>query len=112
MFDEKCGRHGESSVCSLFIETKSNAQVKWKFGTQYGREPPSRPIIRAWLCNLWKQVVFAINRGRVTHLFQTLTLHLGIGLCLDEPGYTLNFLLWRPHLSSNLHLLESKTKTL
>ncbi|GBN57465.1 hypothetical protein AVEN_137138-1 [Araneus ventricosus] len=50
--------------------------------------------------HLWKRVLFAINREQIAHLLQTLTLYLGIGLCLYEPGYTLNFLLLRPHSSS------------
>ncbi|GBM09733.1 hypothetical protein AVEN_101785-1 [Araneus ventricosus] len=72
-----------------------------------GNQSPDQ-LFRLGIRHSWKQIVFSINRGLVTHLFQILTLHLGIGLCLYEPGYTLNFLLWRPHFSSNLHLLENK----
>ncbi|GBM24469.1 hypothetical protein AVEN_41113-1 [Araneus ventricosus] len=39
------------------------------------------------------------------------SLHLGIGLCLYELCYTLNFFLWCPYFSSNLRHLENR-KTL
>ncbi|GBO36041.1 hypothetical protein AVEN_264703-1 [Araneus ventricosus] len=35
-----------------FIEAKSDVQVRRNFGTQYGREPPSRPTIRAWYASV------------------------------------------------------------
>ncbi|GBM05960.1 hypothetical protein AVEN_28076-1 [Araneus ventricosus] len=56
----------------------------------------------------WKQVVFSIKRGRIAHLFQKPTLHLGIGLCLYEQGYELNFLPWCPHILSKLGVLENE----
>ncbi|GBM65273.1 hypothetical protein AVEN_213553-1 [Araneus ventricosus] len=40
--------------------------------------------------------------------FPKVSVHLSIGLCLYGPGYTLSFLLWRPHFSSNLRHLENK----
>ena len=33
---------------SWFIETKSDLQTRRNFRTKYGRDPPSRPSIRAW----------------------------------------------------------------
>ncbi|MCQ7131119.1 DUF4817 domain-containing protein [Salmonella enterica] len=39
----------EKAQCvSWLIETKSDTQVQRNFRTKYGREPPSRPTIRAW----------------------------------------------------------------
>ncbi|GBL82645.1 hypothetical protein AVEN_263719-1 [Araneus ventricosus] len=78
----------EKAQCiAWFIETKSDAQVQRKFVTRYVREPQSRPTIQARYTP-FIQVVFAINRGQAAHLFRKLTLDLGIGLCLYEPGYT------------------------
>lgn len=39
----------EKAQCvSWFIETKSDLQTQRNFRTKYGRDPPSRPSIRAW----------------------------------------------------------------
>lgn len=39
----------EKAQCvSWFIETKSDRQTKRNYRTKYGRDPPSRPSIRAW----------------------------------------------------------------
>ena len=39
----------EKAQCvSWFIETKLDLQTRRNFRTKYGRDPPSRPSIRAW----------------------------------------------------------------
>ena len=38
----------ERRSVSWFIETKSDLQIQRNFRTKYGRDPPSRPSIRAW----------------------------------------------------------------
>ncbi|GBO43559.1 hypothetical protein AVEN_125072-1 [Araneus ventricosus] len=68
-----------------FLETKSDAKVQRNFGTQYGREPPSQPIIRAWYRSFMETGSVRHKWRLVTHLFQTLTLHLGIGLSALSP---------------------------
>ncbi|GBN61981.1 hypothetical protein AVEN_268782-1 [Araneus ventricosus] len=68
-----------------FLETKSDAKVQWNFGTQYGREPLSQPIIPAWYRSFMETGSVLHKWGLVTHPFQTLTLYLGIGLSALSP---------------------------
>ncbi|GBL97025.1 hypothetical protein AVEN_254079-1 [Araneus ventricosus] len=99
----------EKAQCvAWFIETKSDTKVQRNFRNQYGREPPSRPTIPAWYMSFMETGSVLHKQGVVTHLFQPPTLHLGIGLCLYKPGYTLSFLLRRPHFFVKLRQLEIK----
>uniref|UniRef100_A0A2L2YSL7 DUF4817 domain-containing protein n=1 Tax=Parasteatoda tepidariorum TaxID=114398 RepID=A0A2L2YSL7_PARTP len=38
----------KAQCVSWFIETKSDTQVQRNFRTNFQRDPPSRPSIRAW----------------------------------------------------------------
>jgi len=38
---------GKAQCVSWFIETKSDTQTQRNYRTKYGRDPPSRPSIRA-----------------------------------------------------------------
>ncbi|GBM74593.1 hypothetical protein AVEN_228046-1 [Araneus ventricosus] len=99
----------EKAQCvACFIETKSDIQVQRTVGQSMEENHHPDRLSGLGIHHLWQQVVFSINRGQVAHLFQTSTLHLDIGLCLYEPGYTKSFLMWRPHFSVNLRHLESK----
>ena len=39
---------GKTQCVSWFIETKSNVQTQRTYRSKYGRDPPSRPLIRLW----------------------------------------------------------------
>ncbi|GBN34702.1 hypothetical protein AVEN_241143-1 [Araneus ventricosus] len=98
----------KAQFVAWFIKTKFDIQVQRNFRIQYGIEPPPRPTIRAWYTSLLETGSVLHKQGPVTHLFQRLTLLLGIGLWLYELGYTPGFLLWRQHFSLNLRHLENK----
>ncbi|GBM07499.1 hypothetical protein AVEN_100706-1 [Araneus ventricosus] len=69
----------KAKCLARFIETKSDTQVQRNFRTLYGREPPPRSTIRVWYRSFMEtDSVLSINKGRVAHLLQMSTLHLGI----------------------------------
>ena len=51
---------------SWFIETKSDVQIQRKYGSKYGKDPPSRSSIRRWHKNYMKRgsVLDAERSGR------------------------------------------------
>ncbi|GBN58787.1 hypothetical protein AVEN_184971-1 [Araneus ventricosus] len=102
----------EKAQCvAWFIETKFHTQVYRKFLTLWkGTTVPTNYL--AWYTSFMETGSVFHKQGRVAHLFQTQTLHLGIGLCLYEPGYTQSILLCYPHFSSNLRDLEDRKSLL
>ncbi|GBM54891.1 hypothetical protein AVEN_158323-1 [Araneus ventricosus] len=86
----------EKTQCVVwFIETKSDTQVQRNFWTQYGREPPSLPTIRAWYTSFMETCSVLHKQGAIAHLFQTPTLDLGIGPCLYEPAFSCSVHIFR-----------------
>ena len=65
----------EKTQCvSRFIETKSDLQIHCQrnFRTKYGRDPPTRPSIRAWHKKFMEiQTVFDKGRDNQEHLRKT-----------------------------------------
>ncbi|GBM83757.1 hypothetical protein AVEN_189718-1 [Araneus ventricosus] len=98
---------GKVQCVAWFIETKSDAQVRRNFGIQYGREPPPRPNVRAWYASIMETSSVGHKFGACRTSVSDANVAFGIGLFLYEPGYTLNFPLWRPHFSTNLRHLEN-----
>ena len=57
----------EKAQCvSWFIETKSDVQTQRRYGTKYGKNPPSRSSIRRWHKKFMEtgSVLDAVRTGR------------------------------------------------
>ncbi|GBM35614.1 hypothetical protein AVEN_121055-1 [Araneus ventricosus] len=86
----------EKTQCvAWFIDTKSDTQAQRNFRTQYGREPPSRPTLRAWHTSF-------MEKGNVLHKQWRSTICFRCQRCtwISDFGY-------EPRLHNQLSLVAS-----